>query len=437
MRGTTTYMPTTRDELDEIRRLAHPIAGASDLDPLVDRIGGARFVLIGDASHGTSDFYRWRADLSRRLIAERGFSFVAVEGDWPDCYRVNRWVKGSTDQQTADDVLKQFDRWPTWMWANEDVAEFVQWLLEHNRATGTNVGFYGLDVYSLWDSLDRILGYLRDTRPDVLEAAMEAFRRFEPYGEDPQAYAWATRMVPTDCEDEVVNLLLGVHEGGSEAIDAEAEFDARQNAEVISGAEHYYRTMVRANGESWNVRDLHMADTLDRLIKHHGDDARAIVWEHNTHVGDAPGHRHEPSRDGERRPGGARAPRRLRRRAGWIRHTSRSGHRGQRLGDPLEVVEVPPAREGTHEDFLHNGAPEQSLLLLPKTRDGPWLSARRGHRAIGVVYQPELDSRRNWVPTIMSRRYDAFIYLDETEVLRPLHTLVPADTIPETYPWGT
>jgi erythromycin esterase-like protein len=417
-----------RDELAEIRRLARPIAGPSDFDPLIDRIGEARFVLIGEASHGTSAFYRWRADLSRRLISEEGFSFVAVEGDWPDCYQVNRWVKGSTDHHTPKEVLKQFHRWPMWMWANQEVAEFVQWLREHNRASGRSVGFYGLDVYSLWESLDRIIRYLRDARPDDLESAMDAFRCFEPYGEDPQSYAWVNRMVPDDCEDEVVGLLVEIHQGGSDATDAEAEFDARQNAEVIAGAERYYRTMVRANGESWNVRDLHMADTLDRLIKHHGDDAKAIVWEHNTHVGDA-------RATDMRRAGMVSIGQVVRERHGddAVVLVGFGTHRGRVVaasgwGDPLEVFEVPPAREGTHEDLLHNGAPEQSLLVFPMTRDGPWLSARRGHRAIGVVYQPELESRRNWVPTIMGLRYDAFIYLDETEALRPLRTLVSADT---------
>jgi erythromycin esterase len=431
-------MDMRRHELDEIRRLARPLGGTDDLDLLVDRVGDARFVLIGEASHGTSDFYRWRADLSRRLLEEKGFSFVAVEGDWPDCYQVNRWVKDRhSDDESPEAVLKQFHRWPTWMWANEEVAEFVGWLRDHNRRTGAEVGFYGLDVYSLWESLSRIIEYLHRARPDALEAATRAFGCFEPYDEDPQAYAWATRMVPTDCEDEVVDLLLEVTKVESDAIDVDAEFDARQNAEVVAGAERYYRAMVQANNESWNVRDLHMADTLDRLMKHHGDEAKAIVWEHNTHVGDARGT--DMSQAGMVNVGQVA---RERHGDANVVLVGFGTHHGEVIaagawGDPMEVLEVPPAPAETHEDLMHENAPQRSLLVFPESRGGPWLSARRGHRAIGVVYQPDLDRRRNWVPTIMGRRYDAFIYIDGTKALRPLHTLVSADATPETYPWGT
>lgn len=431
-------MQMRRHEQDEIERLARPLSGIDDLDPLLDRIGEARFVLIGEASHGTSGFYRWRADLSQRLIAEKDFSFVAVEGDWPDCYQVNRWVKDHPGLDTSpEEVLKRFDRWPRWMWANAEVARFVGWLREHNRSNGMPVGFYGLDVYSLWDSLDRIIEYLRNSRPDAMESATEAFGCFEPYGEDPHAYAWATRMVPTDCEDEVVELLLEVSKGGSDATDSEAEFDARQNAEVVAGAERYYRTMIQANNESWNVRDLHMSDTLDRLMKHHGDGAKAIVWEHNTHVGDARGTDMAAA-------GMVNVGQVVRERHGVddVVLVGFGTHHGEVVaasawGDTLQVFNVPPARQGTHEDLLHEVAPGQSLLVFPEVRDGPWLSARRGHRAIGVVYEPELDRRRNWVPTIMARRYDGFIYLDETKALQPLGTLVSSTAAPETYPWGT
>jgi erythromycin esterase len=425
------------DELAEVSELARSLEGIDDFDPLLDRIGDARFVLIGEASHGTSEFYRWRADLSRRLIAEKGFSFVAVEGDWPDCFEVNRWVKdlGPYDQ-SPEDVLRRFARWPTWMWANQEVAEFIDWLREHNREERGSVGFYGLDVYSLWDSLDRVVQFLRKSRPDALEAATRAFDCFEPYGEDPQAYAWSTRMVPDGCEDEVVELLLEVSRGGSDATDADAELDARQNAEVVAGAERYYRAMVLANNESWNVRDLHMADTLDRLMKHHGDDARAIVWEHNTHIGDARGT--DMSRAGMVNVGQVVRERHGESKAVLVGFGTHHGMvmAASAWGDRMQVFEVPPAREGTHEDLLHAVAPERLLLVFPESRNGPWLSARRGHRAIGVVYRPDEDRQRNWVPTIMGRRYDAFIYLEATEALNPLHTLVAADSVPETYPWG-
>lgn len=230
----------SRDDgaLDEIRALARPLDGPADLDPILDLVGDARFVLLGEASHGTSEYYGWRAGVTRRLVAERGFSFVAVEGDWPDCFRVNRWVKGRAGaDRSARDVLAGVDRWPTWMWANEEVAELAGWLRDHNRATGAAVGFYGLDVYSLWDSMRSVLDYLDRNQPDGAAAARAAFRCFDPYGEDPQRYAWATRMVPNSCEDAVVDLLLEVR-GRSGAVDGEpeAELDAVQNAEVLAGA---------------------------------------------------------------------------------------------------------------------------------------------------------------------------------------------------------
>jgi erythromycin esterase len=183
-------------ELEEITRLARPITDASGLGPLLERIGDARFVLIGEASHGTADFYRWRAELTKRLIAERGFGFVAVEGDWPDCFDVNCWVKDRSSGADGASALARFERWPTWMWANAEVAEFVDWLRDYNRDAGADVGFYGLDVYSLWESMDRILRYLHDQHPDSVAAARGALACFEPYGEDPQRYAYATRFVP-------------------------------------------------------------------------------------------------------------------------------------------------------------------------------------------------------------------------------------------------
>jgi erythromycin esterase len=192
--------------------LATPHSAIADLDRLLERIGDARYVLPGEASHGRSDHYRWRADISRRLIAGHGFSFVAVEGDWPDCFAVNQWVKSRRDQDLGvREVLASFERWPTWMWANEDVAEFAGWLRHHNLTTGSDVGFHGLDVHSTWDSLERIITFLGEHRPDALAVAHQALRCFEPYGEDAQRYAWATRMVPTSCEREVLDLLVELH----------------------------------------------------------------------------------------------------------------------------------------------------------------------------------------------------------------------------------
>ena len=416
--------------------MSRHLSAPEDLNPILEAVGDARFVLLGEASHGTHDYYRWRADLTRRLIAEHGFTFVAVEGDWPDCYTVNRWVKGRGEGGSAREALRTFERWPTWMWANEEVAGFVEWLRDHNEATGSAVGFYGLDVYSLWESLRRVTDYLGESQPDALEAALEAMRCFAPYGEDPQRYAWATRLAPASCEDEVVDVLIEMHRREGELDgDPEARFDALQNAEVLAGAERYYRTMVRADSESWNVRDLHMADTLDRLVKHHGEGAKAVVWEHNTHIGDARGT--DMAAAGMINVGQVVRERHL---AEGVLLVGFGGHRGSVIaaetwGGPMQRMPVPPAPESSHEGLIHDAVGSPSLFVFSERRDTAWLSTRRGHRAIGVVYHPERDRPGNWVPTVMGRRYDAFIYFEETEALAPL-VVLPAGEELETYPWS-
>ncbi|NUP51888.1 MAG: erythromycin esterase family protein [Catenulispora sp.] len=448
-----------------IRALSRPLRTADDFDPLLERIGPARIVLIGEASHGTSEYYRWRAELSRRLIAERGFSFVAVEGDWPDCLRISRWLTDPatdrTARQTPDQgtktaslsgadgadgadrsaraALAHFDRWPRWMWANEEVADFLDWLRDHNTRTGAGVGFYGLDVYSLWESMAAVLDYVEDRYPDLVPEAQRAWACFEPYDGDPGAYAHATRMVPATCEDEVVSLLAALRSRTAAAgDDPEAALDARQNAEVAAGAERYYRAMVRADDQSWNIRDRHMADTLDRLLEHRGPDAKAIVWEHNTHVGDA---RATPMAD----HGMVNVGQLVRERHGAadVVAVGMAGHHGTVVaadawGAQARVLPVPDAPEGTHEQLLHEALGEASLAVFPTVADGPrWLTRPRGHRAIGVVYRPGRERFGNWVPTVLGRRYDALCYFDSTEALHPL-AAEPAqpDAEQETYPSG-
>src|SRR5439155_19768805 len=232
------------------------------LDPVMERIGEARCVLLGEASHGTSEYYTWRTRISQRLIQEKGFSFIAVEGDWPDCYRVNQYVKGEPDSgASAREVLHAFDRWPTWMWANEEVVALAEWLRAHNDSLPDEkkIGFYGLDVYSLWESLYTIMAYLQRVDPAALPAAWKAFRCFEPYGEDVQEYARATRFVPNHFEDEVVALLRALRKKAPGFPDdgREAPFAAEQNALVLKNAEAYYRAMIGGGPESWNIRDRH------------------------------------------------------------------------------------------------------------------------------------------------------------------------------------
>jgi erythromycin esterase-like protein len=426
----------------QVRALCRPLRGPDDLDALVERIGEARYVLLGEASHGTAEYYAWRTEISRRLIVEKGFSFLAVEGDWPDCQRVNRFVKGRPDAgASARAVLHAFERWPTWMWANEEVVALVEWLRQHNDGLpeARRVGFYGLDVYSLWDSLHQVIRYVRQHHPPSLAAARRAFECFEPYRTDVHEYARAARWVEESCEDEVLALLADLRRAAPRHSDdrREAQFDAEQNALVVKNAEHYYRTMVHGGPESWNVRDRHMTETLERLMRHHGPAAKAIVWEHNTHVGDA--RFTDMAATGMVNVGQLV---RMQHAGEGVLLVGLGSYQGTVIAGreweaPMERMRAPPARPGSWEDVLHRAVGEDTLLVLDPAGQTPELREPRGHRAIGVVYHPESE-RGNYVPTVLARRYDALLYLDTTEAIHPLHEVRAREEgeVPETFPSG-
>jgi erythromycin esterase len=427
-----------------LARIARPLESARDLDPLIDAVGDARFVLLGEASHGTSEFYTWRMEISKRLIDEKGFSFIGVEGDWPDCYRVNRYLKRMSDSgSSAREVLHAFERWPTWMWANSEVVDLIEWLRDFNRSRGEEqrVGFYGLDVYSLWDSMRAVNEYLERIDPKLAAAARRAYNCFEPYAEDAQEYARATALVPTSCEDEAVGVLRALRANAASFREdgREGYFDAEQNALVARNAELYYRTMIRGGPGSWNVRDTHMVETLDRLMGHHGTNAKAIVWEHNTHVGDA--RFTDMARAGMVNVG--QLVRQSHDREGVLL-VGFGTHRGTVIagdewGAPMERMRVPPARRDSFEEAMHDGPANDCLLLFDRLEDGGvrGLDKPIGHRAIGVVYDPDHERWGNYVPTIIPRRYDAFLFIDETRAVDPLHMPVHVGgDVPETYPSG-
>ena len=429
---------------ESLKKRALPLEREADLEPLIKRIGDASYVLLGEATHGTSEFYQWRAALSRRLIEDYGFSFVAVEGDWPDCYRVNRYAKLYPESgERAREVLHAFERWPTWMWANREVAEFAEWMRDHNRrrSSARQVGFYGLDVYSLWESMHAVVQYLEGIDPALARSARGAYRCFEPYGGDVQEYARATALVPTTCEREAVAVLAALRSKGSEFREdgRDAFFNAEQNALVAQNAERYYRTMVRGGPTSWNVRDAHMVETLERLMKHHGPEAKAIVWEHNTHVGDA--RFTDMARAGMFNVGQL------------VRQTNDASdvvivgfgtHRGtvvagDEWGAPMRRMRVPPAREASFEHALHDAETSDALLLFNESENGgiEGLDEPIGHRAIGVVYDPHNERWGNYVPTIVPKRYDAFVYIEESSGVDALHMPVLVDgEPPETFPSG-
>ncbi|PRY48690.1 erythromycin esterase-like protein [Geodermatophilus tzadiensis] len=417
--------------MDGLGGVARPLRDAADLDPLLERIGDARVVAVGEASHGTHEYYAWRAALTRRLVEERGFGLVAVEGDWPDCARVDRSVRlrpgGAEDPRTALDAIS---RWPTWMWANDDVVDFCRLLRAHNaaRPEAERVRFAGLDVYSLWDSMHELLAWVGEHEPDHVGAARQALRCFEPFGEDGAEYAFAQRFAPAACEATVVELLHRLCEARGADDDPDDRFAAEQNAAVVVGAERYYRAMVAGSAESWNVRDVHMADTLDRLLAHTG--AKAVVWEHNTHVGDA---RATDMADA----GMTNLGRLLRERHGAddVVLVGFGGHRGgvvagREWGAQVERMTVPPAREGSLEALLHRELGRDALVVVPGGQRPAWLDERLGHRAIGVVYRPERERWGNYVPTVLGERYDAFLWLEETTPLQPLHLEQPDENVP-------
>jgi erythromycin esterase-like protein len=413
------------DSSEDVRALGRPLRSPDDLDPLLDRIGDARIVAVGEASHGTHEYYAWRAALTRRLIEERGFGLVAVEGDWPDCYRVNRSVRLRPDaDEDPRDALDAFCRWPTWMWANDDVVDFCRWLRGFNagRPEDRRVGFYGLDVYSLWDSMHELIGWLHQHEPQHVDTAIRALACFEPFGEDGAEYAFASRFAPTSCEQAVVDLLRALCEerGHREAsTDDEGRFSAEQNAAVVVDAERYYRAMVQGSAESWNVRDVHMVDTLDRLLEHTA--GRAVLWEHNTHIGDA-------RATDMARAGMVNVGQLLRERHGTddVVLVGFGGYRGGVIagaewGAQMQRMALPPARQGSLEALLHEQLGQEALIVVPRAERPGWLDRRLDHRAIGVVYRPERERWGNYVPTVLGERYDAFLWFEDTRPLQPLH----------------
>jgi len=426
--------------VQSVNRYAHAVDGPRDLGPLVDRVSDADCVFLGEASHGTSEYYRWRAQVTAKLLRDHGFSFVAVEGDWTSCYEVNRYVKDLTESHdSAREVLDAFERWPTWMWANWEMAGFFRWLRTHNdgRSEAEQSGFYGLDVYSLYESLAAVIDYLDDVDPEAAADAREADRCFEPYGEDAQEYARALQFAPASCHDEVVEVLKDLRRNVPVygEVTGDDAFNAEQNALVARNAESYYRAMVEGDEDSWNVRDRHMTQTLNRLIDYHGPDAKGIVWAHNTHVGDA--RATDMPRHGRINIG------QLAREQDTIDDVELVGFgstRGEVIasdewGAEMQTMDIPRAKSNSYEDVFNRARPENALLFSEALPDQDPLETPRGHRAVGVVYHPHHESG-NYVPTVLPDRYDAFVHIDETTALHPIELHPDRKRVPELYPYG-
>lgn len=425
---------------DAHREASYPLKNARDLDPLMNRVGNAHHVLLGEASHGTHEYYTWRTSITKRLIVEKGFNFIAVEGDWPDCYRINRYIKGYSDQENeATDILRSFDRWPTWMWANWEIAALISWLKDYNKRLPANkkVGFYGLDVYSLWESMEVLVGYLEQTDKTAAELAKKALQCFEPFGEEGQLYAKANYSLPELCRQPVVDLLKQVsRKARIYDHDPEAALNTEQNAHIAVNAEEYYRNMISFDNNTWNLRDTHMAETLNRLLQFHGSEARSIVWEHNTHIGDA-------RFTDMKRAGMINVGQLIREQQGiddvvLTGFGSYSGTviAGKEWGAEMEEMKMPDARMGSIEYVLHHESAENKLLIFDHHNKKDRFKQVMPHRAIGVVYNADREKHGNYVPSEISSRYDAFLYLDETRALHPLHLKPNGHKTPETYPFN-
>jgi erythromycin esterase-like protein/predicted phosphoribosyltransferase len=435
-----------------IRRHAVPLTedGARDYDALIDAIGDARLVLLGEASHGTHEFYRARAVITRRLIEEKDFAAVSVEADWPDAYRINRYVRGAGPDQGASEALGDFGRFPTWMWRNADVLDFVGWLRAHNDVTPADrrVGFYGLDLYSLRASMQAVLAYLETIDPAAAERARRRYACFDQFGEEPQEYGYAAayRLTPS-CERDVLNQLMDLQRRRGEyasrdgRVAADDFFFAEQNARLVTNAEAYYRAMFAGRSASWNLRDRHMFETIRELLtflERSRPAPRMVVWAHNSHLGDA--RATEMGRRGELNVG------QLIREAygagaflvGFTTHTG-TVTAAREWSHPAERKPIRPSLAGSYERLFHDTGLKAFLLLLANNPDlasaldGPLLE-----RAIGVIYAPETERQSHYFDARLPLQFDAVIHVDDTRAVEPLDRSAgwEAGELADTFPSG-
>ena len=437
------------DEVTGLADSAKTISGAeADYEGLLALVGDRRVVLIGEASHGTHEFYRERCRITRRLIDDLGFTAVAVEGDWPDAYRVNRYVMGMSTDPDADAALGGFSRFPTWMWRNQDVLGFVQWLRARNDAQchpAAKARFYGLDLYSLRTSIEAVVGYLDQVDPPEAERARRRYSCFDHVGADGQVYGYALAyQEATPCENEVVAQLLELRRRAQAYLRRDGwvaddeQFYAEQNAVLVRDAEEYYHQMYRAEVSSWNLRDRHMAATLDALIDHLGRQAaKVVVWEHNSHVGDA-----RATAMGAR--GELNVGQLARQRYGAdvvsVGLTCFDGHvtAASNWGEPAERKRVRPARPDSYEMSLHGVGIPQFWLDTSEVAAARSLERPRLERAIGVIYRPETELQSHYFEARMAHQFDAVIHIDHTHALEPLERtpLWDRGEPAETYPTG-
>ena len=438
-----------RSEADIIRGDSLPTTDGVPPDvALFDLVGEAHYVLIGEASHGSHDFYSARARMTQRLISEKGFAAVVIEGDWPDAYRVNRYVRGQSDDADAEEALRGFERFPTWMWRNTVVLDFVGWLRAYDdriSSAAAKVGFYGMDVYSLHRSMQEVIAYLETVDPDVAARARERYSCFDHYdGDDGQAYGFAAAYGAGEtCEQQIVEQLVELQNlARVRPLDEDEFFAAQQNAKVVKAAAEYYRGMFSGRVNTWNLRDTHMVDTLDDLTAHlsaqRGEQAKVVVWAHNSHLGDA---RATESRMRgevnvgqlvrERHPGDCRS-------IGFTTYTG-TVTAADDWGGPADRKNIRPGLPGSVEELSHGIGLSEYMLSFPiASRAAEVLRSARLERAIGVIYRPDTERQSHYFRCRLSDQFDAVIHLDETRALEPLERTArwEAGEAPATYPYA-
>jgi erythromycin esterase-like protein/predicted phosphoribosyltransferase len=440
--------PEVPSDVAIVRSVAIPVdEGVPSDEELFDLVGDARFVLIGEASHGSHEFYAARARVTRRLIEAKGFCAVAAEADWPDAYRVNRYVRGGGDDTTAEESLRGFERFPTWMWRNSVVLDFVGWLRERNDRTGdegARAGFYGLDLYSLHRSVQEVIGYLDTVDPVAAARARERYSCFDHSGDEGQNYGFAAAFgAGESCEAAVVDQLVDLQRHAldyAQRDTADDLFYAEQNARLVLDAERYYRTMFGGRVSSWNLRDQHMVETLnalaDHLGKQRGTPAKIVVWAHNSHLGDA--RATESSLRGEhnvgqlvreQHPGDCRL-------IGFTTYTG-TVTAANDWGSPADRKNIRPALPGSVEELFHEvGQKEFMVSFRSALRAADVLASARLQRAIGVIYRPRTERQSHYFRARPADQFDAVIHIDETRALEPIERTARWDAgeLPETYP---
>jgi erythromycin esterase-like protein len=437
--------------IEAIRSTSSPIGDETHAwDDLIDLVRDARFVLLGEASHGTHEFYRARSEITRRLVTELGFNVIAAEADWPDAYRANRWVRGLGEDRSPIEALSDFRRFPTWMWRNTDVVALIDWLAEHNRGIGDEklrTGFYGIDLYSLFTSIEAVLGYLDKVDPEAARRARDRYSCFERFAEDSQAYGYAASFgVAEPCEDDVVAQLLefrskvAQYASRNGTIPPDEAFFAEQNARLVKNAEQYYRSMFHGRVSSWNLRDEHMTETIAALSEHIGrraGQAKVVVWAHNSHLGDAGAT--EMGRRGETNVGGL-----MRNRFGdQVRSIGFTTYDGTVTAAsdwdaPAELKHVRPAMDGSYELLFHQVGVPAFWLPLRGNRAVAGLAEERLERAIGVIYAPRTERASHYFHASLPNQFDGIIHFDTTRAVEPLERWPRAEgrDADETWPWA-